>query len=167
MLFGFCGLRTYCGFSEAPTRGAFVRSPTRGDPTEDLRVSLVGEGLVPSRTDAGLVPAFEKEQQCLFIRRNTKPRLALQSTRNSQCHHAKFKNPSLLIRKSSMIFGRNTELAALNNAYEQMLAGAGNVVFLTGEAGLGKTTLVREWYLGIKGQGPEAEKKPDPPAPDP
>ena len=49
-----------------------------------------------------------------------------------------------------MIFGRQQELASLNAAYEHMLAGHGSVVFLTGEAGLGKTTLVHEWWADTR-----------------
>ena len=44
-----------------------------------------------------------------------------------------------------MIFGRDNELAALDADYANMLAGHGSVLFLTGEAGLGKTTLVHTW----------------------
>ncbi|HET7152811.1 MAG TPA: tetratricopeptide repeat protein [Candidatus Kapabacteria bacterium] len=45
-----------------------------------------------------------------------------------------------------MLAGRNEELNALNTAFRQMLEGKGGVLFLTGEAGLGKTTLVHEWW---------------------
>jgi predicted ATPase len=47
-----------------------------------------------------------------------------------------------------MIFGRELELGILSSQYEQMLAGHGSVLFLTGEAGLGKTTLVHAWWAG-------------------
>ncbi|HET7152857.1 MAG TPA: ATP-binding protein, partial [Candidatus Kapabacteria bacterium] len=45
-----------------------------------------------------------------------------------------------------MLVGREQELAAINAAYRQMLEGKGSVLFLTGEAGLGKTVLVHEWW---------------------
>ncbi len=40
------------------------------------------------------------------------------------------------------IVGRESDLAALRAAFEQALAGARRVVFVTGEAGIGKTTLI-------------------------
>jgi len=48
-----------------------------------------------------------------------------------------------------MLVGRSQELGVLNESYQQMLAGQGSVLFLTGEAGLGKTTLVHEWRKSI------------------
>src|SRR5690348_5241506 len=45
-----------------------------------------------------------------------------------------------------MLVGREKELNALNSAFQQMLNGKGSVLFLAGEAGLGKTTLVHEWW---------------------
>ena len=51
-----------------------------------------------------------------------------------------------------MIFGREHELTALHAAYSDMLAGHGSVLFLTGEAGLGKTTLVHTWAAGRDAQ---------------
>jgi tetratricopeptide (TPR) repeat protein len=48
-----------------------------------------------------------------------------------------------------MLVGREQELGVLTAHYEKMLAGSGSVLFLAGEAGLGKTTLVHEWASGI------------------
>ncbi len=48
-----------------------------------------------------------------------------------------------------MLVGRTQELGVINAAFERMLAGEGNVLFLTGEAGLGKTTLIHEWWHTI------------------
>ncbi len=48
-----------------------------------------------------------------------------------------------------MLVGRTLELDMLNSSFLQMLEGKGNVLFLTGEAGLGKTTLVHEWWKTI------------------
>src|SRR5580692_6572138 len=48
-----------------------------------------------------------------------------------------------------MLVGRTLELDVLNTSFQQMLAGQGSVLFLTGEAGLGKTTLVHEWWKTV------------------
>ena len=48
-----------------------------------------------------------------------------------------------------MLVGRTLELSVLNTVFRQMLAGQGSVLFLTGEAGLGKTTLVHEWWKPV------------------
>src|SRR5579863_2247023 len=48
-----------------------------------------------------------------------------------------------------MLVGREQELNALNAHYKEMLSGKGSILFLTGEAGLGKTTLVHEWWKTV------------------
>jgi tetratricopeptide (TPR) repeat protein len=48
-----------------------------------------------------------------------------------------------------MLVGRTQELNTMNASYRQMLEGKGSVLFLTGEAGLGKTTLVHEWWKTV------------------
>src|SRR5579883_180888 len=48
-----------------------------------------------------------------------------------------------------MLVGREQELQTLNAAFQQMMENSGTILFLTGEAGLGKTTLVHEWWNGI------------------
>lgn len=47
-----------------------------------------------------------------------------------------------------MLVGRESELAILDTHFGRMLEGHGSVLFVTGEAGLGKTALVREWWAG-------------------
>jgi len=49
-----------------------------------------------------------------------------------------------------MLVGREQELNVLNERLTRTLDGEGSIVFLTGEAGLGKTTLVREWWKTIE-----------------
>ncbi|MBV7339894.1 AAA family ATPase [Chloroflexi bacterium TSY] len=50
------------------------------------------------------------------------------------------------LRATSPLFiGREAELVQLNCFLRRALAGQGNVVFVTGEAGTGKTTLIREF----------------------
>jgi len=48
-----------------------------------------------------------------------------------------------------MLVGRTRELDVLNASFRQMLEGKGSILFLTGEAGLGKTTLVHEWWKSV------------------
>jgi tetratricopeptide (TPR) repeat protein len=48
-----------------------------------------------------------------------------------------------------MLVGREQELNVLNTSLQEMLDGKGNVLFLAGEAGLGKTTLVHEWWKTV------------------
>src|SRR5579883_1355381 len=48
-----------------------------------------------------------------------------------------------------MLVGREHELNALNAHYNEMLSGKGSILFLAGEAGLGKTTLVHEWRSAL------------------
>src|SRR5579883_3208117 len=48
-----------------------------------------------------------------------------------------------------MLVGRSLELDILNASFQQMLEGKGGVLFLAGEAGLGKTTLVHEWWKTV------------------
>jgi predicted ATPase len=48
-----------------------------------------------------------------------------------------------------MLVGRTEELSVINDHYNRMLSGKGSVLFISGEAGLGKTTLVHEWWNTI------------------
>jgi len=48
-----------------------------------------------------------------------------------------------------MLVGRTLELDILNASFRQMQEGKGSILFLTGEAGLGKTTLVHEWWKTV------------------
>ena len=50
---------------------------------------------------------------------------------------------------SSVMVGRETELAQLQEWYERALAGERKVIFVTGEAGIGKTTLVEAFLAKI------------------
>lgn len=52
-----------------------------------------------------------------------------------------------------MFVGRTEELSVLNAHYQKMLSGEGSIFFLTGEAGMGKTTLVHEWWKSISAGG--------------
>ena len=51
---------------------------------------------------------------------------------------------------TNTLVGRDQELSELNLHYEEMMHGSGSILFLTGEAGLGKTTLVHEWWGDVK-----------------
>jgi hypothetical protein len=50
-----------------------------------------------------------------------------------------------------VIFGREQELAHLRACYEQAAAGQRNVLFVTGEAGRGKSTLIDAFVAGLAG----------------
>jgi ABC-type oligopeptide transport system substrate-binding subunit/class 3 adenylate cyclase/ribosomal protein L40E len=50
---------------------------------------------------------------------------------------------------SSPLIGRSSELAGLNEVLEELLNGHGQIVAIVGEAGIGKSRLVQEAYLGI------------------
>src|SRR5579872_2661186 len=52
-----------------------------------------------------------------------------------------------------MFVGREREIHEINKRYREMLSGKGSVLFLSGEAGLGKTTLVHEWSKTIVNDG--------------
>ena len=55
-------------------------------------------------------------------------------------------------RQVQPIVGREREQATLSRALDEMLDGQGSVVLISGEAGIGKTTLV-EWLAGGREQG--------------
>jgi DNA-binding CsgD family transcriptional regulator len=51
--------------------------------------------------------------------------------------------------RSSVMVGRDAELAVLREAFARAEAGAAQVAVVTGEAGIGKTRLVREFVAGL------------------
>ncbi len=57
----------------------------------------------------------------------------------------------------SPLVGRDEEVASLNGAVKDLQTGQGRVVFLIGQAGLGKTRLVRELFSQWSDSGPENE----------
>ena len=50
---------------------------------------------------------------------------------------------------ASRIVGRDVELAHLQRLFEKALTGERQIVFVTGEPGIGKTTLVEEFLFGV------------------
>lgn len=57
------------------------------------------------------------------------------------------------------VVGRAKEIEQLNDWYEEAVAASRQVVFITGEAGLGKTTLVDHWMNSLRAaQGGDARK---------
>jgi DNA-binding winged helix-turn-helix (wHTH) protein len=62
------------------------------------------------------------------------------------------RSPSFL-SQYSLVVGRETDLAQLHNWLEKALNGERQIVFVTGEAGIGKTTVVEAFLSGIKEQG--------------
>jgi DNA-binding winged helix-turn-helix (wHTH) protein/predicted ATPase len=68
-----------------------------------------------------------------------------------QVHSSRFTVPSALA--ISRLVGREMELGQLHGWLTKALAGQHQLVFVTGEAGIGKTALVDAFLLGIGGQG--------------
>jgi len=59
------------------------------------------------------------------------------------------------VRRSPSLVGRGRELAQLETALERALAGRGGLVLLTGEPGIGKTALAREFVEHAAARGAE------------
>jgi predicted ATPase/DNA-binding winged helix-turn-helix (wHTH) protein len=55
--------------------------------------------------------------------------------------------------EQTTVFGRDTALARLHNALQKMLRGTQQIVFVTGEAGIGKTSLVDAFVETIRPSG--------------
>ncbi len=58
-------------------------------------------------------------------------------------------------RALSRLVGRDRELRQIREALDDVLAGSGGVVFITGEAGIGKSRLVSETHELFEAAGPE------------
>ena len=58
-------------------------------------------------------------------------------------------------RRSSGLVGRGRELAQLDAGLEQAFAGRGGLILLTGEPGIGKTALAREFVEHVSARGAE------------
>ncbi|HET7152453.1 MAG TPA: tetratricopeptide repeat protein [Candidatus Kapabacteria bacterium] len=56
------------------------------------------------------------------------------------------KQPARKKLDETVLVGREKEIASLDVIYANMLRSKGGVLFVTGEAGLGKTTLIHEWW---------------------
>ena len=54
--------------------------------------------------------------------------------------------------EGDQLFGRETELAKLNSSFEQARDGNRQIVFVTGEPGIGKTALVEAFLLQLSGR---------------
>jgi predicted ATPase/type II secretory pathway predicted ATPase ExeA len=59
---------------------------------------------------------------------------------------------SALNTQYSVIVGRESELTQLHNVFEKAVRGERQIVFVTGEAGIGKTTLVDAFLAQIRGR---------------
>ncbi len=78
--------------------------------------------------------------------------------------------PSASNTQPSILVGRDSELARMREWLDKALKGTRQIVFVTGEAGIGKTTLVEAFLAGIgkqeTGNGKEEHHKESPPMPD-
>ena len=64
------------------------------------------------------------------------------------------RQPPVLVRAPKpIVFGRAEELARLQSWYSRVLEGQRRVVFVTGEAGIGKTTFVQTFLDSVQQQG--------------
>jgi predicted ATPase/DNA-binding winged helix-turn-helix (wHTH) protein len=92
-----------------------------------------------------------------------------------QVQGSKFQEPSF--PPPSFLVGRETELAHLRGWFEKALSGHRQLIFVTGEVGIGKTTVVEAFLAGLRRQGtgngePDRQRAkidtdPRPPLPDP
>ncbi len=100
--------------------------------------------------ELGVPPAEETEQLYQTVKTKqlaprvqlTKPREVVESQEPPSISLGESQEASL---GRPLVVARETELARLDDFLEQMIVGQGQVVFITGEAGAGKTTLVSEF----------------------
>ncbi len=57
--------------------------------------------------------------------------------------------PSVCVRRQTALHGREAELRSLRESFERVKDGRGEVVYIEGEAGIGKTRLVDEFVNGV------------------
>src|SRR6266516_4459922 len=84
------------------------------------------------------------------------------TTRNRVCKHALGDNPRVPSSAPCTAFpvpppllaGRERALDALHRALATALTGVRQLLFVTGEAGLGKTTLVEAFLTALEASGP-------------
>jgi class 3 adenylate cyclase/pimeloyl-ACP methyl ester carboxylesterase len=91
---------------------------------------LVADGF---ETEESGTPAFKGKQGRVAVFR-----LVREISRRERRHQA-------LRGGLARFYGRNTELALLHDRYDQARSGSGQVVFLAGEAGIGKSRLIHEF----------------------
>ncbi|MEZ4868583.1 MAG: AAA family ATPase [Caldilineaceae bacterium] len=102
----------------------------------------------PSRQLAALlvehlqIPSPLREQ-FVTLARDARQTATDQSLQPSSAQNGAHKQP--FVQDSFPFVGRQRELAALNQVLDKMLAGAGQIHFVTGEAGRGKTSLLIEF----------------------
>lgn len=67
------------------------------------------------------------------------------------------------LKPETLLVGRETELAQLHKLFEKALQGERQIVFVAGEAGIGKTTLLETFLVGIRqpatGNEQQADRK--------
>jgi predicted ATPase/DNA-binding winged helix-turn-helix (wHTH) protein len=62
--------------------------------------------------------------------------------------------PAAFCREPQAFVGRERETTRLAEHFQRMLGGAGNLVFLTGEAGIGKSALAEEFMCSVRRRHP-------------
>lgn len=101
---------------------------------DDLLLALLDKQ--PSRRPISASAVAMELQRCLAEWRET-------GTMRRTCHSAHEAGASLV--------GRSTELAGLQAALAHLIRGQGGIVLIHGEAGIGKTSLVRHWRNELQG----------------
>ncbi|MHC4955172.1 MAG: protein kinase domain-containing protein [Planctomycetota bacterium] len=72
--------------------------------------------------------------------------------REKQIHKVIADLPAIQVARETALHGRETEMAALTDAWNRVKGGAGGVILLEGEAGLGKSRLVDAFMRSLAGQ---------------
>ncbi|MHC4849172.1 MAG: protein kinase domain-containing protein, partial [Planctomycetota bacterium] len=62
--------------------------------------------------------------------------------------------PKIRVSRETKLHGRDRDLAALHEAWDRARGGDGNIVFLEGEAGIGKTRLIDAFLRGLNDEDP-------------
>lgn len=85
---------------------------------------------------------------------------ATSSSQESEAQSPSFPSqPSELSTRHSLLVGRDAELAQLHHVFEKALHGQRQMVFVTGEAGIGKTALVEAFLQRLASRVPSPAEK--------
>ncbi|MGH9856898.1 MAG: serine/threonine-protein kinase PknK, partial [Acidobacteriota bacterium] len=110
---------------------------------------------LPKQLDAVLLRALAKEKGFRYSSaremRDDLNALNFPETIAVSVHSGSF----AMSKREEGFVGREKELGKLQEYFQRMMAGSGSTVFLTGEPGIGKTSLAEEFLRSIVGSFPE------------